>query len=161
MIYIISDFSGNLYRLDSDLRTGQITAPENCNIIGEETEVNPNGLDIECCDWDSVNLVIVPNQHKINLRRQNQQREFGEHLIKEIIDMMGSRNLDLINSGTQINIVSLASDNAGVKLLVETGGLSTAVALCGQLKIKYPLYADIYDYLILDINTYLSGKGWL
>lgn len=95
-----------------------------------------------------------------NLDRQKTQREFGLYLVPELIDMMGERNLTLIQNGTSVNIPAIASDNAGIKLLIETGALSTARSICTQLKVKYPTHADIYDYVIEDITEFLTGRGF-
>lgn len=95
-----------------------------------------------------------------NLDRQKTQREFGLYLVPELIDMMGERNLTLIQNGQTVNITAIASDNAGIKLLIETGALSTAIAICSQLKLKYPLHADIYDRVIEDITEFLNEKGY-
>lgn len=172
MNYLSVDQHGVIHRIHPE-KNGQFTLPVGHTLIEGaidpttnapfvlEEELNPNMLDISIHDWDDVNKCLVLSSHKVNLKRQTDQREFGEHLIKEIIDMMGARNLDLIQSNQVIDISSLAQDNAGVKLLVETGALATASMVCSQLKIKYPLHADIYDYLIADINMFLSGNGWL
>lgn len=95
-----------------------------------------------------------------NLDRQRTQREFGLYLVPELIDMMGERNLTLIQNGQTVNITAIASDNAGIKLLIETGALSTARAICTQLKLKYPLHADIYDHVVEDITEFLTEKGY-
>lgn len=99
-------------------------------------------------------------QQERNLERQKAQREFGEYLIPELIDMMGERNLTLIQNGAIVNIPAIASDNAGIKLLIETGALSTARSVCTQLKLKYPSHADIYDHVIEDITEFLSRRGF-
>lgn len=99
-------------------------------------------------------------QRVTNLDRQKTQREFGSYLVPELIDMMGERNLTLLQNGETVNITAIASDNAGIKLLIETGALSTARAICSQLKLKYPLHADIYDQVIDDITEFLNENGY-
>ena len=99
-------------------------------------------------------------QRETNLERQKAQREFGLYLVPELIDMIGERNLTLIQNGQTVNITAIASDNSGIKLLIETGALSTARAICSQLKAKYPLHADIYDHVIDDITEFLNEKGY-
>jgi hypothetical protein len=95
-----------------------------------------------------------------NLERQTSQREFGIELVPSLIDKMGERNLTLIQRGTSVNITAIASDNASVKLLIETGALSTARSICGMLKMKYASHADIYDYVISSITDFLTTKGY-
>jgi hypothetical protein len=96
-------------------------------------------------------------QRVTNLDRQKTQREFGLYLVPELIDMMGERNLTLLQNGETINITAIASDNAGIKLLIETGALSTARAICSQLKLKYPLFLIsllVKQHLCLDRKQY-------
>lgn len=112
---------------------------------------------VSSTDLTQYNLSV---QQERNLERQKAQREFGEYLIPELIDMMGERNLTLIQNGTSVNIPAIASDNAGIKLLIETGALSTARSICTQLKVKYPTHADIYGYVIEDITEFLTGRGF-
>lgn len=95
-----------------------------------------------------------------NQERQKSQREFGQYLVPELIDLMGARNLTLIQDGISINISSIASDNAGIKLLIETGALSTARQVANYYKIKYPHHEDIYTHVIDDITNFLMEKGY-
>lgn len=108
-------------------------------------------------DLTSYNLAI---QSEHNLAQQTAQREFGLYLIPEMIDLMGERNLTLSQNGSTINIISLASDNSSVKLLIETGALKTARSICSQLKLKYTTHADIYDHVIEDITEFLAMNGY-
>ena len=112
---------------------------------------------VSSTDLTQYNLSV---QQERNLERQKAQREFGEYLIPELIDMMGERNLTLIQNGTSVNIPAIASDNAVIKLLIETGALSTARSICTQLKLKYPTHADIYEHVIEDITEFLTGRGF-
>lgn len=95
-----------------------------------------------------------------NLERQRAQREFGLYLVPELIDLMGARNLSLIQAGVSVNIPAIASDNASIKLLIETGALSTARSICTQLKRKYPYHVEIYDHVIEDITEFLTENGY-
>jgi hypothetical protein len=110
----------------------------------------------------SIDLTVYNNsmQYENNLRQQTEQREFGLYLIPELIDLMGERNLTLAQNGASINMLSIASDNASVKLLIETGALKTARSVCVQLKMKYPSHADIYDHVIEDISEFLVDRGF-
>lgn len=99
-------------------------------------------------------------QEESNLKQQTNQREFGTKLIPTLIDFMGERNLTLNQNGTTINMMAIASDNSGIKLLIETGALKTARSLCGQLRFKYPTHADIYDTVISSITDFLTENGY-
>lgn len=95
------------------------------------------------------------------LETQKQKREFGQSKIDALIDKMGERNQQLINSGVAINVIAIASDNAGLKLLIETGALANAISLCGLLKYKYPTHKDIYENTVAEFTAFLTSKGWL
>lgn len=95
------------------------------------------------------------------LETQKQKREFGQSKIDTLIDKMGERNQQLINSGVAINVIAIASDNAGLKLLIETGALANAISLCGLLKYKYPTHKDIYENTVAEFTAFLTSKGWL
>lgn len=92
--------------------------------------------------------------------KQRDQRIFGEELVPHIIDMIGERNLTLLKGGSIINISGLASDNAAVKLLIETGALATASLICQSLRLKYVTHVDIYDYATTKISDFLLKNGY-
>lgn len=135
--------------------------PWTVSYVEEEGAIQINEIDYELLissiDMTDYNRAI---QLEHNDERQRSQREFGEYLVPELIDMMGSRNLTLIQDGTPVNISTLASDNAGIKLLIETGALSTARSAAMYYKTKYPYHADIYDHVIEDITEFLMEKGY-
>jgi hypothetical protein len=82
-------------------------------------------------------------------------RKFGQSIVNEVIDMMGEKNHELEISGVIVDMVGLATDNAGIKLLLETGAVGTAAGLSSMLKVKYPEHASVYDYLITKVQAYL------
>jgi hypothetical protein len=88
------------------------------------------------------------------------KRTFGQTIINNLIDAMGVRNQKLIDAGTPLNVVSIASDNASIKLLIETGALGTAISLCSQLKYKYPTHADIYDTTVKTLAEFLQRNNY-
>lgn len=108
-------------------------------------------------DLSEYNSAILSEENAI---RQNVQRLFGEEISPLLIDKMGARNLDLIAKGISVNITSLASDNSSVKLLIETGALGTATSIMGNLKIKYPDHADLYEWALTEINAFLFSRGY-
>lgn len=112
---------------------------------------------VNSIDLSSYNKALQEEQ---NLARQTNQREFGATLIPSLIDSMGERNLTLSQNGTTTNTSQLASDNAGIKLLIETGALGTARTACSYLRNKYPLYSDIYNNVIIDITQFLIERGY-
>ena len=84
-------------------------------------------------------------------------RKFGQSIVNEVIDMMGEKNHELEIDGVIIDMVGLATDNAGIKLLLETGAVGTAAGLSSMLKVKYPEHASVYDYLIMKVQEHLSN----
>lgn len=91
---------------------------------------------------------------------QVNKRTFGQTIINTLIDAMGVRNQKLLDSGTPINVTAIAADNSGVKLLIETGALGTAITLCSQLRVKYPTHADIYNTTINTLTTFLQEHNY-
>lgn len=132
------------------------------------SDINSDGGFIEITPEDYETLIAgidltaynqaIQSEH--NLAQQTAQREFGQYLIPEMIDLMGERNLTLGQNGTTINMIAIASDNSSVKLLVETGALKTARSICLQLKVKYATHSDIYDHVIEDITEFLVQNGY-
>jgi len=123
----------------------------------EELDASLIGLDLAS---QQMLREIWSSEYQI-LETQKQKREFGQSKIDALIDKMGERNQQLINSGVAVNVIAIASDNAGLKLLIETGALANAVSLCGLLKYKYPTHKDIYEETVKEFSDYLSSKGWL
>lgn len=95
-----------------------------------------------------------------NTMKQELQREYGNYILPELVNGMGIRNLELASQGTVVNTVGIAQDNAGIKLLLETGALRTTVSLASQLKHKYNNHASVYDGMINEINNFLVEKGF-
>jgi hypothetical protein len=104
---------------------------------------------------------LESERQRQNLERQTTQREYGEVKIKELIDKMGERNLQLSQDGVAVNIGALATDNLGLKVLVETGALTTACGLAGQLKSKYPTHSDIYEDMVEEVMNWLTAMGYV
>lgn len=154
MFYLPQSQNPNKHELMPDSYPWQVSGV----FVEDFIEVTQEELNILLAtNIDSYNLAIA---YEKNLERQKSQREFGLYLVPELIDLMGARNLTLIQSGISVNIPAIASDNASIKLLIETGALSTARSICVQLKRKYPLHAEIYDHVIEDITEFLTGNGY-
>lgn len=113
---------------------------------------------VSSLDEDSKAMLrsLWDDEYKI-LSTQQLKREFGQQHIGSLIDKMGERNQVLINSGATVNIIAIASDNAGLKLLIETGALGNAISLCGMLKLKYPTHKDIYEGTVTEFNRFLQS----
>lgn len=96
-----------------------------------------------------------------SVERQNSQRVFGQELATILIDKMGARNIDLSKAGISANVISLAQNNAAIKLLIETGALTTALGAIAQVRSDYPNHEDIYEWAYNSIYEFLTSRGYL
>jgi hypothetical protein len=136
----------------------QTTQPENLeNWDSVETQEEFDSL-INSFDLTAYNAALNSEDSS---QRQERGREFGESIIKEFIDAMGTRNLDLSKAGSTVNILAVAQDNASIKLLIETGALKTARDMTLLLKQKYPSHVDLYDWAYNILNNFLTESGYL
>lgn len=106
------------------------------------------------------NQFYITEMKDYNTMKQELQMEYGNYILPELVNGMGIRNLELASQGVVVNTVGIAQDNAGIKLLLETGALRTAVSLASQLKQKYNNHASVYDGMINEINNFLVEKGF-
>jgi len=83
--------------------------------------------------------------------------DFGIKLARVAVDRIGARNKILNKTGTQVT--TLLNILIGVKMLLETGALGTARYNCVQLKTVYTEYADIFDSVIDQINSFEISNG--
>lgn len=82
---------------------------------------------------------------------------FGAALSRKCTNKIGARNKILNKSGEQV--VTLLNTLLGVRFLLEGGALGTARYSCSQLKLAYTEYADIFDYVINEINKFEQSNG--
>jgi hypothetical protein len=99
----------------------------------------------------------VSDREKMEIQLNKNKREFGTLLSNTSIDRIGARNKILMKTGPQVT--ELLTHLMGVKALLETGALGTARYSCTQLKYVYTEYADIFDYVIGEINLFESSFG--
>lgn len=78
--------------------------------------------------------------------------DFGIKLSRTCINRIGARNKILNKTGAQVT--TILNSLVGVKMLLETGALGTARYNCVLLKSVYTEYADIFDYIINEVNTF-------
>lgn len=82
---------------------------------------------------------------------------FGTKLARISVNKIGARNKILNKNGTQV--IALLTQLLGVKSLMETGALGTARSSCVQLKTVYTEYADIFQYVIDEVNLFEQANG--
>lgn len=110
--------------------------------------LNGNRLEFPVSDSDRERMEITLNKKK---------RLFGTELSNNAIDRIGARNKILNKNGPQVT--ALLTQLVGVKALLETGALGTARFSCIQLKAVFTEYADIFDYVVVEINVFESTFG--
>jgi len=82
---------------------------------------------------------------------------FGTSLAKICTNKIGARNKILNKSGEQV--IALLNTLLSIRFLLEGGALSTARYNCSQLKLVYTEYADVFDYVISEINQFELSNG--
>jgi len=94
------------------------------------------------------------------LSQQNHQRQFGEQLSKELVDLVGARNLELSFSGNTPNVSGMLTALGGVLSLMQTGALKTARTIIAAYAPSFPLHSDIMAEAIQKITAFLQTNGW-
>lgn len=138
-----------------------------------QREASYHGLIVEITDMipqPEVGWILQGNQlvmanasmtdDERDLFQQRAQRLFGLHILPTLIDQMGARNLKLARQGTPVDVATLASQMASIKLLTETGALKTVRTICTALKPAFPNHADILDNAINEINNFLANNDF-
>ncbi len=97
------------------------------------------------------------SREEFEIELNSKKVQFGIKLCGSAINRVGARNKILNKTGSQV--ITLLTQLMGVKSLLETGALGTARAICSQLKTPYSEYADIFDMVITEINTFESTFG--
>jgi hypothetical protein len=83
--------------------------------------------------------------------------ELGLVLTKFCITRIGARNKILNKTGPQVT--TILNGLLPVKFLLETGALGTARFACSQLTLGFTEYADIFQYVINEINSFENSHG--
>lgn len=99
----------------------------------------------------------LSSREDFEIELNSKKSKFGTNLAKIAVDRIGARNKILNKSGPQV--VTLLSQLIGIKSLLETGALGTARHSCSVLKVTYTEYADIFDYIISEINLFEATSG--
>lgn len=112
--------------------------------------------------WVLVGNSLVSQEPALSLEEYeivlaDKKTNHGISLAREAINKIGARNKMLNKTGPQV--VTLLNQLVGVKMLLETGALSTARYSCTQLKSVYVEYADIFDLVIFSINDFEQEYG--
>ena len=99
----------------------------------------------------------LSSRENFEIELNSKKSQFGTNLAKIAVDRVGARNKILNKTGSQV--VTLLSQLIGIKSLLETGALGTARHSCSVLKNNYTEYADIFDYIISEINLFEATSG--
>jgi hypothetical protein len=103
---------------------------------------------------EPINANLTPEQRQVIIA--GLKREFGTDLASQCVDLIGARNIILNKSSAQV--VSILTNLAPIKTLLETGALTTAVLSIMQLRAAYPDYADIFTLAINEANAFLKAN---
>jgi len=104
-------------------------------------------------------LIELPLKDKL-AKQQLEQRQFGADLVTKLIDLVGTKNLELAMNGSVLNVGSILSSLNSIMALLQTGALKTARTVMQQVKGSFALYSDIFDYGINEITVFLTERGY-
>lgn len=111
--------------------------------------------------WILVGNQLVPDSSiEPFLLQQKTAREFGLRFGGEIADLIGARNLKLAAGGATTNIATILQQLNTLKALLDTGCLRTAVNMATAVSPAFPAYTDIFSYAIVEVNAFLTEKGY-
>lgn len=99
----------------------------------------------------------ISDREQFEIILASKKTDYGIKLARLCVDRIGARNKILNKDGAQVS--ALLNSLMPVKLLLETGALGTARFLCAQLKTVYTEYADIFQYVVDEINSFESTNG--
>lgn len=83
--------------------------------------------------------------------------DFGIDLSRYCVDRIGARNKILNKDGDQVS--AIINSLLPIKLLLETGALGTARSSCVLLESVYTEYADIFQYVVNQVNDFELKNG--
>jgi hypothetical protein len=107
--------------------------------------------------WIVFNNVLVAVSPE---EQQKVQQIYGANLALELVNKVGTINLTMASQGETVNVASLLSSLASIKMLLETGALKTARGLCTYYKPQYPAYSNVFHFAEVEITNFLIVRGW-
>lgn len=111
--------------------------------------------------WDGLTEeYFQPTGEEAALNQQKHQREWGQVYILVLIDKVGARNLYLASQGQTVDVAALLVALGGVKELLNTGALKTAIGLLTYHRPNYAAYDDIFEEAISAISGFLVANGY-
>lgn len=99
----------------------------------------------------------LSSREDFEIELNSKKAKFGAKLATIGADRIGARNKILNKSGPQV--IALLNQLIGIKSLLDTGALGTARYSCTILKGNFSEYADIFDYIITEINLFEATSG--
>ena len=124
-------------------------------------------------DVEEYSSNVVPgyilNGNKLEIPQNNSSREqfeiqlndkksrFGTDLARDAVNKIGARNKILNKNGAQVS--ALLNSLLSIKILLETGALGTARSICVQMASVYTEYADIFQHIVSEVNSFESSNG--
>lgn len=136
----VSDFAKTVEQL-IDVEDSEFLVTVGCVLNGNKLEIPQN--------------LSTREQFEIDLN--DKKSRFGSEVAREAVNRIGARNKILNKSGAQVT--TLLSALINVKILLETGALGTARAICSQLSLVYTEYTDIFEYVVIQVNQFELAHG--
>ena len=106
---------------------------------------------------NSSQSLSIPERAKL---QQTHQRLFGEKLAKELVDLVGAKNLELSMGGNSPNVASLLSSLGGILSLLQTGALKTARGIMVSSTAAFPAYSEVFSLGVSEISSFLEANEY-
>ena len=100
------------------------------------------------------------HRYEYNLIRQREQRVFGRALASQAIDLAGAKNLELIDSGVQVDIVQVATALGKIQALLESGAIGIASDICKLYKSNFQTHLEIFELVISEVDNFRTQRGY-
>lgn len=97
------------------------------------------------------------SREQFEIALAEKKMDFGSSLAKFCVARVGARN-KILNKDAQ-QVTNILNSLMPVKLLMETGALGTARLVCQNLLSVYTEYADIFQHVINEINSFENSHG--
>jgi hypothetical protein len=104
-------------------------------------------------------IIELPLKDRL-AKQQLEQREFGTELVMKLIDMVGTKNLELSATGSTVNVSSILTSLNSIMSLLQTGALKTARGLLVYYKPSFTVYQDVFQFGVDEITKFLTERGW-
>lgn len=128
------------------------------NLVVDIQDLNPQPMVRWVLDGNVFTLPQgISDKEALEIELASKKTDFGIALARFCVDRIGARNKILNKDGLQVS--AILNNLLPVKLLLETGALGTARFSCVQLKNVYTEYADIFQHVVDEVNSFENSHG--